>query len=642
MTDSGPGDHALSSILVQSSVDGLCAVDRESRYVLWNAAMERFAGKRADEVLGRYVFDVFPFLREVGLDRAIEGALAGETVRTDGVPHPLPSGETHYFDRIYSPLRDHAGAAVGVVCVVRDVTERVLAEEALRRSEAKLRLAVEAGGVGLWRWDVERDETIWEDSLCAMFGLPPGGGPKNRAEYLALIHPDDRERAATNIRRGIGPGRWSNEMRVLRSDGVSRWVLTKGVVTTTDGGRVAYGAAIDVTEQHQRDDRDRQAQKLEAVGQLTAGIAHNFNNLLMAMIANLELARRDAGAEIAPLLRDCEGAAVRAADLVRQLMTFAGRNRPSPAKKIVAVADLVSRTVGFCRTTVDRRITLEERHEASLHARVDALQLEQALLNVLINARDALDEARTRGPRIDIAVQAVPAGADELQGREGEYVRIRVIDNGPGMDAATAARVFEPFFTTKEIGRGTGLGLATTQAIVHEHGGFVTCESEPGRGATFGLYLPRAEDDGREEPAAPSGAATSQRGASSAREGTMILVIDDEPTVRTVVGRMLETAGYAVERAASGVEALERLADPALASRVELVLLDVSMPGLSGRELRARVLAAAPRARIVYFTGFATEAVDVDDMVLEKPVSYQRLIDTVRTALDRPPAASSR
>jgi two-component system cell cycle sensor histidine kinase/response regulator CckA len=378
------------------------------------------------------------------------------------------------------------------------------------------------------------------------------------------------------------------------------------------------------------------------VGQLTAGVAHNFNNLLMAMTANLELARRVAGVEAAPRLRDCEDAALRAADLVRQLMTFAGRNRAAPAKQVVAVAERIGRTVDFFRTTLDRRIALDERHEPGLHARVDASQLEQAVLNIVINARDALDGPGVRDPRIRITVQGVPAGARELRGREGDHVRIRVSDNGPGMDAATAARVFEPFFTTKEVGKGTGLGLATTHAMVQEHGGFVTCESEPGHGTTFDVYLPRVPGETRDESMASGRAAAGEETrASAGGQGTLIMVVDDEPGLRTAMAGMLAAAGYRVECAGSGPEALERLADPAVASKVELVLLDVSMPGLSGRGLRAQVLAAAPRARVVYCTGFATEDVDVDDMVLEKPMSFQRLLESVRAALDRPPPVAS-
>ena len=484
MTESTYGDRTLAEILVQSSVDGLCALDRDHRYTLWNRAMEQFAGKRADEVLGRRACDVFPFLRDLGLDVAIERALAGETVTADAVPDERPDGSRRYYDRLYLPLRADDGAIVGMLAIVRDVTARRNAEDALRANEEQLRLAADAAGVGVWSWDMRTDTVQWQDPLCAIFGLPPGTSPAGRAGYLALVHPDDRARSVERLARGVAAGRWEDEYRIVRADGAVRWVLAKGSVVRD----VALGAVIDVTERREREEQLRQAQKLEAVGQLTAGIAHNFNNMLMGMLPNLESAARRAPPELEPLLRDAEESAQRAAHLVRQLMTYAGRNSPA-ARAVESIADLVERTVAFCRTTFDHRIAFDTRYDRSARARVAAAQLEQALLNALINARDAI--AEVDAPRMTVRVDVVTDGSTELGGRAGDHVRVQIGDNGIGMDAATASRIFEPFFTTKPVGKGTGLGLATTRAIVVEHGGFVTCDSEPRFGSTFSFYLPR-------------------------------------------------------------------------------------------------------------------------------------------------------
>ncbi len=617
------GANDLARILVQSSVDGLFALDRETRYTLWNAAMERFAGKPADEVLGRRAFDVFPFLRELGLEAAILRALGGETVASDAVPNLLPSGEVHHFDRLYMPLRAEGGEVLGVVGVVRDVTARRSAEQALRASEDKLRMAVQASAIGLWSWDPERDEVEWSPPLCEMCGIAPGTAPAGRSGYLALVHPDDRERASAVITRGMTTGSWEGEHRVVRPDGTVRWVLTKGTLSERDERKVVLGAVLDVTERRQRDEQARQAQKLEAVGQLTAGIAHNFNNLLMALLANLQLASRSAPANLEPLLTGAEHAALRASDMVRQLMTFAGRNRPA-VHGPVSIGALVERIVAFCRTTFDRRISVTSSYDAAAWASADATQLEQAIVNVLINARDALDGTSVAEPRIAVSVDIVPA-----HGAFPTSVRILIDDNGPGMPPATAARVFEPFFTTKEVGKGTGLGLATTHAIVREHGGVITCESSPGKGTSFAILLPAVTRLAPTESTRPSAPAP-------VRGNETVLVVDDEAPVRNVVARVLESAGYVARLASSGDEALQLLSDPALAADVSLVLLDVSMPGLSGRELRRRLGGLLPRARIVYFTGYAYDAVDLgDDVVLEKPVTPQRLLETVRAALDR-------
>src|SRR5580658_168045 len=187
MTERTSGDRTLAELLVQNSVDGLAAVDREYRYMLWNRAMEQFAGKRADEVLGRSAFEVFPFLREVGLDVAIDRALAGETVEAEAVPNDLPDGSRRYYDRFYLPLRDNDAAIIGVLAIVRDVTARKNAEDALRANEEQLRLAVEAAGLGLWSWDMRSGAVKWEKRICALFGLPAGFAPTDREQYLAMI-----------------------------------------------------------------------------------------------------------------------------------------------------------------------------------------------------------------------------------------------------------------------------------------------------------------------------------------------------------------------------------------------------------------------------------------------------------------------
>jgi signal transduction histidine kinase len=291
----------------------------------------------------------------------------------------------------------------------------------------------------------------------------------------------------------------------------------------TERGEMVVGAVFDVTERRELEERQRATQRLEVVGQLTAGIAHNFNNLLMGIVPSLEMASKAAPAELLPLLQVAEQSAQRAASVVRQLMTYASRNH-ARSRRNEAMVPLVEGVVAFCRTTLDRRIALDLRCEDAGYADVDPFQIEQALLNLLINARDALDEGGAAAPSIQVVVEGVAAGAPELEGHTGahagahtgahtgahagahtgahtgEWVAIRVVDNGIGMDAATAQRIYEPFFTTKPAGKGTGLGLATTQAILRDHGGFVTCRSAPGQGAAFALYLPRTRGTRRAAP----------------------------------------------------------------------------------------------------------------------------------------------
>jgi PAS domain S-box-containing protein len=489
MTNFSP--QTLAAAVVQGSVDGFAVLDREGRYLLWNPAMERFTGKSAADVLGRRALDVFPFLRDHGLDGAIERVLGGETIATEAVPHVEPDGTRRVYDRLYLPLRGAGGEIEGVIGIVRDATARHAAQEALRTTQAKLLMSAEAGGVGLWTWDPAADVITWEDTMCALYGLPPGYVPKNRDEYLGLIHPDDREAHRQRIARGRDEGHWESEYRILRPDGSVRWLASRTRVVRTDRGDLALGAVFDVTERREMEERQRATQRLEVVGQLTAGIAHNFNNLLMGILPTLEIALKSAPAEIASLLHVAEQSAERAASVVRQLMAYASHNR-STTRQTEPLAPLVERMVAFWRGTLDRRIAVELNSADSGVADIDASLIEQAVLNLLINARDALADGAPAAPTIKVFVDGVGAGAPDLDGRRGDWIAIRVEDNGVGMDAATMQRMYEPFFTTKPIGKGTGLGLSTTQAIVRDHGGFITCRSAPGRGTTFTLHVPRA------------------------------------------------------------------------------------------------------------------------------------------------------
>src|SRR5580658_2009653 len=620
--------ESLAQAVVQSSIDGLAVMDRDTRYLLWNRTMETFAGKTAAEVLGQKAFELFPFLRDHGLDKVFQRVLDGESVTTEGVEYVGPDGTRRVFDRLYAPMRSRGGEVTGVLAIVRDATARYTAQAELRASETKLRMTAEATGTGLWSWEPAVDRITWDDTMCRLVGIAPGSAPPNMKAYLAIVHPEDRPRATERIRAGLQVGAWSEEFRVLRRDGAVRWVLSKASLLHAGESPTVVGTATDVTERKEHDERLRAAQRLEAIGGLTAGIAHNFNNMLMGLLPNRELAADQAPPALAPLLDDAKQAAQRAAEVVRQLMTYAGRNRPVE-RTAQPLTPVIERTAAFCRTTFDRRIKLDVRCAAGAFASFDASHLEQALLNLLINARDALDHPSVVAPTIAVAVEVVPDGAPELDGRTGRWLSIRVSDNGVGMDAATAQRIYEPFFTTKGVGRGTGLGLATTHGIVRDHMGFIVCRSAPGHGTTFTIHLPAATP---EEARRDSERAIAV--AVAAPSSGTVLVIDDEPAVRRVICRLLEEDGFSVRAAGSGAEALSMLADRSVADSVSVVLLDVSMPGLSGPETRTRLRQVVPKARVAYLTGYAYQTTDGDEVV-QKPVSADVLLSVVQRLLAR-------
>lgn len=370
------------------------------------------------------------------------------------------------------------------------------------------------------------------------------------------------------------------------------------------------------------------AHKMEAVGQLTAGIAHHFNNMLMGILPNVQMAADAAPAELKPLLRDAEQAAARAAAMVKQLSTFSGHGQLAP-RRLEDLSDLVEQALAMHRERFDAHIAIDlVRDDSAPLIVAEAAALEHALLNVLLNARDAVlgaGGAAAAEPRIAIVVERVPAAAPELAGHPGalpvEYACVRISDNGVGMDGETLAHLYEPFFTTKGVGRGTGLGLATTYAIVREHGGFIRCSSTLGQGTRFSIYFPGGVAG---EPVAVSGPPRAVVGHET------ILVVDDEAVVRSVVDRVLRAAGYRVELCADGSEALDRFGS-ALAG-VDLALVDVSMPGLAGPALVQRLRELRPELRVLYLTGYRMQAVG-PDAVLEKPVSPEELLAAVRAAL---------
>jgi two-component system cell cycle sensor histidine kinase/response regulator CckA len=400
----------------------------------------------------------------------------------------------------------------------------------------------------------------------------------------------------------------------LRVNGVSR---APGAGLTVIG--------TDVTERRELEERMRHAQKMDAIGQLTAGIAHNFNNMLTGILPCVELALRDATPRSRSFLENARDAAERAARMVRQLLLFAGAEDQAE-RRHEDVAEVVERTVQFFRATLDRRIGLELAGAAELpRTALHATQLEQAVLNVLINARDALEGVHDRKPRIRITVDHMEASDLSRFGElpHARYVVVAIDDNGTGMDEQTRRRIFEPFYTTKEPGRGTGLGLAMVYGVLREHGGFVECESVPGEGTTFFLGVPvvegaaaRVEREG-DEPVEAHARAT-------------LLLVDDEEVVLAAVGTLLRDAGYDVIVARDGQEALHVF--ERCHSGIDLVLLDQSLPVLPGSVVLAGLLAIDPSARVVSFSG---NAIPLPGAVaaVDKPVNSRRLLTTVREVL---------
>jgi PAS domain S-box-containing protein len=518
------------------------------------------------------------------------------------------------YDTIVSPIKE-GDRVVALTLIARDVTAQKATERALHESDEKLRLAISATGVGIWSWDLKTDVVSWDEALCRIFGVPCA--PQSYDEFVALMHPEDRARVGAHVQGSLQTGVYPDlEHRIVRPDGETRWLLGKASIVRDGSGNMVLliGGTFDITERKRFEERLRHAQKMEAIGQLSAGIAHNFNNMLAVIVPSIEAASARADTTTADMLAGALDAAMRAAAIVRELMLVSGTSR-TVDRKPVAIEALVERTVRMCQTTFDPRIRVDLRVAPEPPLVVaNAGQIEQALLNVLINARDAVQavsEARPRTIRV------------RVEGSEHQVI-VRVEDNGCGMGEETRRRLFEPFFTTKEVGHGTGLGLATTYAIVTDHGGAIDCVSTLGVGTRFTLTFPAVQADKRdhERAGAPSGVA----GGSE-----RVLVVDDEALVRAAAARTLRGAGYEVLEAADGEGALRVLF--AERDAIDLVLLDESMPKLSGLGVLEGMRAHGVEVPVIAWTAHVRGMQGVR-AVLNKPVTSAMLLQAVRQVLD--------
>jgi signal transduction histidine kinase len=426
------------------------------------------------------------------------------------------------------------------------------------------------------------------------------------------------------------------EYQVYRKDGTKIWLSENARAVRDPNGAVLYyeGTVVDVTERRQLEDQLRQAQKMEAVGQLAGGVAHDFNNLLMVIQGNAEvmLDRLHPTEALCKNAHQIKKAAEQAAALTRQLLAFSRRQALQP--KVLDLNSITLEIGKMLPRLIGEHIELKILPNASQGwVKADQSQLEQVLLNLAVNARDAMP---TGGK---LTIETASAELDEsyvrqhVSVRPGPYVILAVSDTGIGMDAETQAHCFEPFFTTKEQGRGTGLGLATVYGVVKQSGGWIWVYSEPGRGTTFKIYLPMVRED-TEAPRHAKAQGEAPRGTET------ILVVEDQDGIRELARDFLESCGYTVLVSKDGAEALgiaERHKDP-----IDLLVTDVVMPKVNGRELAQRLTAMRPSVRVLYMSGYTERAashhdlLEQDTICLEKPFSLRTLAVKVREALDAP------
>jgi PAS domain S-box-containing protein len=506
-----------------------------------------------------------------------------------------------------------------------DISDRKRVEEALRASEASYRTLIDHLDQGIFLKDRALRYIAVNPVFCAGVG-------KAEAELLGKtigeLFPDSplTEKSRDIERQVLAGGRSLETEDDVKIAGVWRRVrISRSPVKGPDGTIVGVlGIGWDVTNQRALEAQLRHVQKMEAVGQLAGGIAHDFNNLLTIMLGNLSyVLTRDLEKQAAiELLKNAEKAGLRAAELTQTLLGIS--HQAALATVPYSLNDAIEEVVRLTRSTVPASIALEVRARPGLWlVQADPGNMNQVLTNLTLNARDAMPDGGAIVFETDHFVPDADYLAMHVEASPGEFVRLRVRDNGQGIPAELRQRIFEPFFTTKEKGKGTGLGLAIVFSIVKQHNGWIVCESAPGAGTTFDIFLPRCQEAlSTSEPAAPV--------TPSARD--LILLVDDEAMIRQLTSTILTKAGFAVLCAENGAVALEMV--QAQRDKIELIILDAVMPTLSGRDTLRELARIAPEIGVIFSSGFSTEQMAIRDFpqvraFLPKPYRAEQLIEKV-------------
>lgn len=568
---------------------------------------------------------------------AVEAGAKGPFVKTLQVEQLHKNGTWVPTEVVTTFLPNEGGQIGQLLGVARDIRERLLAEDKLRQSQRDLHQAQAVGHIGSWISELDETGRLeWSAECCRIFGVPPATFSGRLTQFIELVHPEDRDsvRAASQAAQS-GRTPYHLEHRIRRPDGTVRWVMEQAELASDAPGkpRRLVGVVQDITERRQLEEQLRQAQKMEAIGQLAGGVAHDFNNLLATLQMQIGIALHDPhlSSEIREGLGEMKSSIQSAASLTRQLLTFSRRQvmqpRPLDLNEVISgMAKMLGRILG---EDVDLRLQL---HPSPLMLLADGGMLEQMLMNLVVNARDAMPE----GGRLVMETAPRTVGQDEAQYMPGlapgNFACLKISDTGSGISAAHMPHIFEPFFTTKEPGRGTGLGLATVFGIIKQHRGFIKAYSEVGRGTVFVILIPNTE-----APLAPREMPAAQAEIPGGTE--TVLVVEDTPSLRQLMRKLLERAGYRVLTAENGIQALEVWNKAE--GKVDLLLTDMVMPEqISGKELAERLTRLKPGLKVIYTSGynaeFAGRELSLKEGInfLQKPCEPSHLLATIRRVLD--------
>ncbi len=638
--------NELLENIIEFLPDATLIIDKDKRIIAWNRAIEEITGVPKKDIVGKdHYYAAVPFYGEprpflidlVGKD---DEELASkyayvkkkrDVLYAEAFAPELNNGGGAYIWTTASPLFDTSGKMIGAIESIRDISHKKSFEDTLSASEEKYR-------------------TLFEESKDAVFMSSPEGkyldinqagvelfGYSSKEEFLAIanandlyFNPEDRKTYLTMVdEQGFVK---DYEIRMKRRDGKKLSILsTSSIVRDEQGAIKAYrGIMRDVTEHKNLEQQLLQSQKMEAIGQLAGGIAHDFNNLLTAIIgySDLELMALPEDTVAAKNIKVIRDAGEKAASLVKQILSF---SRKQVLEMSILNLNAIAEDMGKLLTrTIGENISLDLNIKTKTeNIMADSGQVGQILLNLAVNARDAMPS----GGRLSIGTSDEYLDEDFTKTHQGavigKYVLLTVTDTGHGISKKIQDRIFEPFFTTKEPGKGTGLGLSTVYGIVKQHNGYIWVYSEEGEGSTFKIYLPAVKGETTE----------AEKPKSIIASGTeTVLVVDDEPDIRRFVVDVLQSLGYKVIKASSAREAL-RISNE-IEDNIDLLLTDLTMPGMNGLELRESFLKKSPATKVIVMSGYGDEAITdkrikKDDIIfMQKPLTYRKLATKLRDVLD--------
>jgi len=636
ITASKTKDESIRKLaaIVENSGDAIISKTLDGNISSWNPAAERMFGYTAPEAIGRPLKMLFPPDRHNEEDESMNRVAGGDTTSRFETVRIRKNGQRVDVAVTISPIKDSDGKVVGVSRILSDITDRKRAVEALQESESRFRELAENIDEVFSITDPDDAKKIYiSPAYEKIWGLTCQSAYERPHMWLDAIHPDDRDRVVRALKIKKTQGTFDEEYRIVRPDGTERRIRDRSYpVRDTPGALKRWvGVAEDITKYRNLEEQLRQTQKMEAIGTLAGGIAHDFNNILTSINGYTELSQMIliGNDKVREYLGSVLQASSRAADLVRQILTFSRQERVE--RRLIQLRPIVAETIKLLRasipSTIEFNVSLATNAPAVL---ADATQIHQILMNLGTNAWHAM---KGRPGRLEIKLERCPIDAAQAavqsRLRPGLYARVSVSDTGCGMDQATQRRIFEPFFTTKPPGEGTGLGLSVVHGIMDSHDGAVTVYSHLGEGTVFHLYFPEHAGEvtevGTDGDPVPIG------------NGERILFVDDEELLARLGENTLTALGYEVECATKPVEALAIVrADP---QRFALVLTDQTMPEMTGIFLATQIRLIRPELPVILMTGFSIglgqDQIDASGIlqVLVKPMSIHSLGVAVHAAL---------